>query len=123
MVIRRLRTLLLLVCFVPLPAWAQTAATLVGVVEDAQGGRLPGVTIRLRDVATGVARDLVSDGEGRFRAAALSPGEYELHASLQGFRPLVQTGVRLTAAMTSPASNPASAAGLFGSIAVTTTPC
>jgi hypothetical protein len=95
-VIRRLCTFLLLAWLVPVVAWSQTAATLVGVVEDAQGGRLPGVTVHLREVATGVARDIVTDGEGRFRAAALSPGEYELHASLEGFRPLVQTGVRLT---------------------------
>jgi carboxypeptidase family protein/TonB-dependent receptor-like protein len=78
------------------PAWSQTTATLAGAVEDSQGGRLPGVTVRLRDVATGVTREVVSDAEGRFRAAALSPGEYELRAELQGFRPLVQTGLRLT---------------------------
>ena len=39
---------------------------------------------------------MVTDSEGRFNAAALSAGEYELRASLDGFRPLVQTGLRLT---------------------------
>ncbi|MEO5823842.1 MAG: carboxypeptidase regulatory-like domain-containing protein, partial [Vicinamibacteraceae bacterium] len=77
-------------------ALAQTSATLVGIVQDAQGGRLPGVSVRIRDVATGVARDIVTDTEGRFRAAALLAGEYELRASLQGFRPLLQSSLRLT---------------------------
>ena len=43
-----------------------------------------------------MTRDVVTDGEGRFNAAALSAGEYEIRASLAGFRPLVQTGLRLT---------------------------
>jgi len=94
--IQRFAALILLICFVASPVEAQTSATLVGVVEDAQGGRLPGVSVRLRQTETGVVRDVVTDGEGRFTAAALSAGEYELHASLAGFRPLVQTGLRLT---------------------------
>ena len=65
-------------------------------MQDAQGGRLPGVSVRIRQTETGVARDVVTDSEGRFNAAALSAGEYELRASLDGFRPLVQTGLRLT---------------------------
>ena len=94
--IHRLVAIALLICFAPSPAVAQTSATLVGVVQDAQGGRLPGVSVRIRQTETGVARDVVTDSEGRFNAAALSAGEYELRASLDGFRPLVQTGLRLT---------------------------
>jgi hypothetical protein len=93
---RLLTSILLLICIAPAPAAAQTSATLVGIVQDAQGGRLPGVTVRIRDVATGAAREIVTDAEGRFRAAALSAGEYELRASLQGFRPLLQSSLRLT---------------------------
>ncbi|HUG93253.1 MAG TPA: carboxypeptidase regulatory-like domain-containing protein [Planctomycetaceae bacterium] len=88
--------LVLLVCLAPAGAKAQTAATLVGIVQDVQGGRLPGVTVLVRNLATAVSRELVTDGEGRFRATALSAGDYELRASLDPFRPLVQTGVRLT---------------------------
>jgi hypothetical protein len=93
---RILTVLVLLVCLTPPPAAAQTSATLVGTVQDVQGGRLPGVTVQLRNVATGATRELVTDSEGRFRATALPAGEYELRASLAQFRPLVQTGVRLT---------------------------
>jgi hypothetical protein len=93
---RILRTLVLLACVAPIGAAAQTLATLVGIVQDVQGGRLPGVTVRIRNLGTGASRELVTDAEGRFRATALSAGEYELRASLDPFRPLVQTGVRLT---------------------------
>ena len=77
-------------------ASAQTLASVVGIVQDVQGGRLPGVTVVVRNVATGFSRELVTDSEGRFRATALPAGEYQLRASLDPFRPLVQTGVRLT---------------------------
>jgi hypothetical protein len=86
----------LFVCLASTGAVAQTLATLVGIVQDVQGGRLPGVTVRVRNLATGVSRELLTDSEGRFRATALSAGDYELRASLDPFRPLVQTGVRLT---------------------------
>ncbi|MEO8258854.1 MAG: carboxypeptidase regulatory-like domain-containing protein [Acidobacteriota bacterium] len=84
------------VVIVATPAAAQTSATLVGIVQDVQGGRLPGVIVRIRHIATGGSREVVTDAEGRFRATALSAGEYELRASLDPFRPLVQTGLRLT---------------------------
>jgi hypothetical protein len=78
------------------PAGAQTSATLIGVVQDAQGGVLPGVTVTIRHVGTGASREAITDGEGRFRSTALSAGEYELRAALGTFRTLVQTGLRLS---------------------------
>src|SRR5688572_4167673 len=86
----------IIIALAPTSVAAQTSATLVGVVQDAQGGRLPGVTVRVRNPDTGVAREQVTDAEGRFRATALPAGEYELRASLDPFRPLLQTCVRLT---------------------------
>ena len=86
----------IVIALAPTSVAAQTSATLVGVVQDAQGGRLPGVTVRVRNPDTGVSREQVTDAEGRFRATALPAGEYELRASLDPFRPLLQTGVRLT---------------------------
>ena len=78
------------------PAAAQTAATLAGHVEDAASGRLPGVSVTVADAATGLTRSVVTDGEGRFTFASLPAATYEVRATLQGFRPLVQPGVRLT---------------------------
>jgi hypothetical protein len=72
------------------PAYAQTAATgnIEGVVTDATGAVLPGVTVVVKNTETNVARDLTTDGEGRYRASALQPGTYEVVATLSGFQAL-----------------------------------
>ncbi|PYR64317.1 MAG: hypothetical protein DMF91_00740, partial [Acidobacteria bacterium] len=69
------------------PAIAQTAATgnIEGVATDATGAVLPGVTVTIRNMDTNVTREVVTDGSGRYRAAALQPGRYEVSATLSGF--------------------------------------
>src|SRR5688572_17184177 len=67
-------------------AAAQTTnATIEGTVLDAQGAVLPGVTLTLRNVESGVTRTAVSEGDGGYRLAGLPPGRYDLRAELQGF--------------------------------------
>ena len=70
-----------LVCgllMVGLPDAATTAALaqgsagqIEGTVRDEQGGAMPGVSLTLRNQATGVARTIVADAEGRYLFAAL----------------------------------------------------
>lgn len=70
------------------PAAAQTTnAVIAGVVADAQGGVLPGVTLTARNAETGFTRTVVTEGDGRYRLAGLPPGRYDLRAELQGFGP------------------------------------
>jgi hypothetical protein len=70
-----------------LSASAQTAATgnVEGQVTDSSGAVLPGVTITVRNMDTNVTRDIVTDGNGRYRAVALQPGRYEISSVLAGF--------------------------------------
>jgi hypothetical protein len=85
---RRVLTAALLVAlvFTALPAIAQTTnGVIAGIVSDAQGGVLPGVTVTARNVDTGAMRDITTEADGRFRLAGLVPGRYELKAELQGF--------------------------------------
>src|SRR5688572_12887803 len=89
-------TLVLSFLLCSVPSFAQTAATLAGHVEDAASGRLPGVSVTVTDSATGLTRSVVTDEEGRFTIAGLPASVYVVRAELQGFRPLVQSGVRLT---------------------------
>ena len=77
-------------------AHAQTAATLAGQTRDANETALPGVRITATHVETGAARSTVAGADGRFTLAGLEPGEYVLRAELDGFRPLVRTGLRLS---------------------------
>lgn len=67
---------------------AQTGASINGTVVDAQGGVLPGVTMTLRNVDTGVLRTIVTDADGAYRFAGLAPGRYDLKAELAGFTPV-----------------------------------
>ena len=72
-------------------AWAgsavaqTTTGVISGIITDAQGGVLPGVTVTARNVDTGASRDQVTEGDGRYRFAALQPGTYEIKAELSGF--------------------------------------
>src|SRR5687767_15097515 len=75
---------------------AQTAATVAGTIADASGGVLPGVSITLRNTATGLVRTGVTSAEGRFVFAGLSANLYELTAELPGFRRLLRPDVVVT---------------------------
>ena len=50
------------------PAAQTTNGVLAGIVTDAQGGILPGVTVTLRNTDTGLTRTVVTESDGRYRA-------------------------------------------------------
>lgn len=94
-----LALLILLLYFSFAPASAQTTgATLQGTVADEQGGLLPGASVTVTNVETGVARALTTDERGWYRAAALQPGAYALKVELAGFVTYVRSGLTLTIA-------------------------
>jgi hypothetical protein len=69
------------------PALAQQGTTeLRGRVIDSQGGVLPGVTVVVRNQATGMYRETVSGTDGAFIASGLVPGTYEVSGELSGFK-------------------------------------
>lgn len=72
-----------------------TTATISGTVKDAQQAVLPGTTVTVRNVDTGLTRTIVTDTSGVFRFAALPVGRYELEAELTGFSKYVRSGLTL----------------------------
>src|SRR4051812_70885 len=79
------------------PAAAQTTGGVItGIVADAQGGVLPGVTVTVTNVDSGTVRDVVTEADGRFRIPALPPGRYSLKADLGGFAPVNVTNLTVT---------------------------
>ena len=70
--------------FLSVPASAQTAE-LRGAITDSSGGVLPGVSVTIRQEATGVQRSVVTDDQGVFRVPALQPGPYVIESTLMGF--------------------------------------
>ena len=69
-----------------------TTATLGGVVTDQTGGALPGATVTIKSLETDIVRTLTTDADGRYRAAGLEPGTYEMAVELQGFQTDAATG-------------------------------
>jgi hypothetical protein len=72
-----------------------TTGTITGVVQDETGGRVPGVTVEIRNEQTRDVRSTVSNDSGLFTVAALPAGRYALRLSLQGFATIEQLGVQL----------------------------
>ena len=76
---------------------AQTAAgDITGTVRDQAGATVPGATVTVTDIRTGLRRVVVSTGGGVYTAASLAPGEYRVDVTLAGFKPVRREGVHLT---------------------------
>ncbi len=88
---------LFVLCLCPLLAGAQTiTGTISGTVKDQAGAVLPGVTITVTNLETGIARTTTTDSDGRYHVPQLSLGEYQVQAELEGFKTEVRTGIKLT---------------------------
>ena len=67
-------TIVLLAVGVPVMAAAQTGGTLQGRVLDDQGLALPGATVTMTNVETGLNRVIITDTEGWYRAPGAAAG-------------------------------------------------
>ena len=76
-------------------AFGQVSANLAGQVDDQSGAVVSAANVTARNVETGAARSAITDGEGQYRLASLPVGEYEVHASKQGFEEEVRRGIHL----------------------------
>jgi len=89
---------LILSLAVAAPAAAQQAistGTITGVVLDAQGLPVPGVTIEAVNEQTRQTRATVSSSSGTFNVPALLPSRYTLRVKLSGFKTVEQVGIQL----------------------------
>src|SRR5215831_501284 len=79
------------------PAAAYAQASIAGVVKDASGAVLPGVTVEVASPALiEKTRSTVSDGSGLYQIVSLPPGTYSVTFSLQGFSTYKRDGIELT---------------------------
>jgi hypothetical protein len=75
-------------------AEAQQTGALSGVVRDAQGGVLPGVTVNVSgQLLGGAARSVVSTEQGLYSLTGLPPGSYTVAFELTGFTTQTRDGV------------------------------
>jgi Carboxypeptidase regulatory-like domain len=82
------------------PAWAQQTGTLAGVVRDAQGGVLPGVTVTAISPALISPRTTTTSETGNYQLTTLPPGVYVISYEITGFTPLKREGIAIEVART-----------------------
>src|SRR5947207_3837358 len=72
-----------------------SGATLSGVVTDEQGGPVPDAAVKIKNLGTGVTREVRTNSDGLYSAPNLNPGSYDDTISCKGFHNVVQHAVSL----------------------------
>ncbi len=81
------------------PSTASAQATIAGVVRDASGAVLPGVTIEAASpVLIEKVRTGTTDGTGQYRITELPPGTYSITMTLPGFSTVKRDAVEVAGA-------------------------
>jgi hypothetical protein len=84
--VRPLLAVAVAVVLLPAAALAQfDAATVLGTVRDSSGAVVPGATVTLKNLNTGITADAVSDENGNYQFLNVRIGTYSVRAELQGF--------------------------------------
>src|SRR6202790_4131219 len=81
------------------PAGAQTfRGTILGIVTDATGAAVPGATVTVRNVDTGLLRKTETQADGGYRVPELPIGTYDVTVEKADFQTAVTSGVRVDVA-------------------------
>ena len=91
------------VLILPVVASPQTivSGAIAGVVKDATGAVLPGVTVEASSPALiEKIRSVATDDQGNYKILDLRPGTYAVKFTLPGFSTVVREGLELTTAFT-----------------------
>ena len=96
--------LVVLAMAAPSAALAQTGqSAIAGVVRDATGGVLPGVTVEASSpVLIEKSRSAVTNEAGQYRVVDLRPGVYTVTFTLSGFTTVVREGIQLESNFVAP---------------------
>src|SRR5438874_11782138 len=91
------RVLFAAITLVLVPASVYAQAAITGVVKDASGGVLPGVTVEAASpVLIEKVRSVASDATGQYRIVDLRPGTYSVTFTLPGFSTVKREGIELS---------------------------
>ncbi len=74
--------------------------TVSGIVSDSAGAVLPGATVTLTNVDSGVTRTTVTNGDGLYRLDAVDLGNYSVKITASGFGAVVKTNISVQANQT-----------------------
>src|SRR2546428_2617702 len=77
-------------------AWGQGfSAEISGVVHDASGAVIPGVSVTAKHIESGLTRTVNTSETGNYSIPSLPVGAYELTAELAGFKQQLRRGITL----------------------------
>jgi hypothetical protein len=77
------------------PGQSRQSGEIRGMVTDQSQAVLPGVTVAITNVSTGVVQTITTDASGVYDAPYVTPGDYSLRFAKDGFKTLVRAGVVL----------------------------
>jgi hypothetical protein len=87
---KTLSSLLIALCFLcgAISAFAQGSnlGAIRGTVTDPNGAIIPNAAVQITDQSTGLSRDLTTNSEGNYEAAALKSGTYKVSVTAAGFK-------------------------------------
>jgi hypothetical protein len=84
--------MLLLAC---LASWAGQGGNIKGTVVDPSGAVIPGVAVIISNAEAGLRLVVSTNSEGFFSSPESPPGFYQLEIHHPGFRPLIESGLRV----------------------------
>src|SRR5262249_29028075 len=67
--------------------------TILGIVQDQQGGAIAKADVSARNLETGAVRKTTSEDNGEYRIASIPAGTYEITITAPGFKTEVRSGV------------------------------
>src|SRR5437667_3080768 len=93
---RLLTAIVVLIALETCLVFAQSStATILGVVRDTTSALVPGVSITVKHVDTGLTRTAISSESGAYNVQLLPVGAYEISTTMPGFKQEVRRGVNL----------------------------
>src|SRR6266550_4337545 len=79
------------------PLHAQTVGgTILGIVQDQQGGAIGKAEVSARSLDTGAVRKVTSEDNGEYRITSIPAGAYEVSVTAPGFKTEVRSGLAVT---------------------------
>ena len=87
--------LVLPLVLVPSMSGQATTGSISGTVTDIQGAAISNATVTVTNTGTGISRKIASDEGGRYLAASLIPGTYEISIESTGFKTSQLKGITL----------------------------
>ncbi len=93
----------------------QTQTNLTGTVIDPTGAAVPGAALTITNTATNQTRDVVTNDDGAYVFAQITPGEYKMLVKKAGFSDVSVQGIRLSV------NNPATLNVTFEQVGSTST--